>query len=71
MKKIVFVLAVLSFMSCKKDYDCTCTDQSGTTVEVHVIEKVNSKAKAERQCTDYYTQKYGSKPFNQTTCAIK
>jgi hypothetical protein len=70
MKKIIlFSVIVLTFASCKKNYDCTCTDQTGAVVSVTTFK--NTKGKAGEQCNAYYDQHYGNIPFNQTTCAIK
>ncbi len=67
MKKLILLLIIPAFAACKKNYNCVCSDPSGTLV---VTALKDTKAKAEQQCSDYYNQHYGT-TFNQVTCALK
>ena len=53
MKKVLGIVAIalfaLSFASCKKDYNCTCTDSVGTVTTI-AYTKVK-KADAEDACS--------------------
>ena len=70
MKKALFISisALFILTGCKKNYDCTCSDPSGTLV---VVTFKDNKGRAKEKCTAYYDQHYGSVPFNQVTCEIK
>ena len=69
MKKIILIGAIaIAFSSCKKNYTCTCKDQTGAVISVQTYK--NTKGKAGEQCSQYYNTTYGNIPFNQTTCAI-
>ncbi|MGZ4035144.1 MAG: hypothetical protein ACXVPU_03615 [Bacteroidia bacterium] len=69
MKKVILICTIaLSFAGCKKNYNCTCKDQTGAVVSVQTYK--NTKGKAEEQCSQYYNSTYGAIPFNQTTCSI-
>ncbi|HEY0030220.1 MAG TPA: hypothetical protein VGC65_05635 [Bacteroidia bacterium] len=67
MKKILFIVACITLASCKKEYSCTCTNPSGSTV---VFTEKMTKGKASEKCDDYYNDHYGSVPFNETSCEI-
>jgi hypothetical protein len=70
MKKIILICSVaIATTGCKKNYDCTCRDQTGAVIVVTTYK--NTKGKAGEQCSSYYNQHYGNIPFNQTTCAIE
>jgi hypothetical protein len=69
MKKVFLICTIaVSLASCKKNYDCTCKDQTGAVIIVTTYK--NTKGKAGEQCSQYYDQHYGNIPFNQTSCAI-
>ena len=69
MKKLLFVFVIITLVSCKKNYNCVCTDQNGTTLAVTTIK--DTKGRAGEKCTDYYNQHYANIAFNQITCQIK
>lgn len=69
MKNLLFVLVIITLVSCKKNYNCVCTDQNGKTLAVTAIK--DTKGKAGERCTAYYNQNYGNVTFNQITCQIK
>jgi hypothetical protein len=58
-KIILFVFAVILFVSCKKNYKCTCSNENGS-YEAGEIEA--TKRQAKKQC-----QSLGS---GSTTCDI-
>lgn len=73
MKKIVnsliaFLALVALMSSCKKEYNCTCSNPGGIG-EVKIIRE-SSKEKAAQKCEDYYNQQYGNIPWNETHCSI-
>ena len=68
MKKLLLLFLIPAFASCKKNYNCTCTDPSGTVVAITTIN--DTKENAKTQCIAYYNQHYGT-TFNQISCAIK
>ena len=68
MKNLTLLLIIFAFASCKKNYNCTCTDASGAVLAVTTIN--DTKENANQQCIAYYNQHYGS-TFNQVTCALK
>ena len=60
MKKVLLfavVLGAVSFTSCKKDYDCTCTvTNSGTVLSSNTVTLENvSKSDAEDACSSSVT----------------
>jgi hypothetical protein len=62
-KKILLVVFTLVlFASCKKDYDCECTNSAGTYVPGDPVE-ARTKSSANKQCA-----KLGS---SSTTCKAK
>ncbi len=67
MKNLLFILIGLAFVSCKKNYNCTCSDSSGTLAVTPIKD---TRENAQKQCDDYYNQHYGT-TFNQVTCTLK
>ena len=68
MKNLIFILTILSIISCKKEHTCQCINPGGT-VAVFIVK--DTKKKASKKCKDYYNQNYASVPFNETSCEIK
>lgn len=69
MKSILLISVVLiTLSSCNKEYDCVCTNPGGSEI---VFSVKSSKEKAEKKCTDYYNEHFGSIPWNETACEIK
>lgn len=54
--------------SCKKNYNCVCSDPNGT---LEVVTFKENKGKAQEKCSQYYDQHYGNVAFNQVKCEIK
>ncbi|MES2681862.1 MAG: hypothetical protein V4635_18355 [Bacteroidota bacterium] len=80
MKKFIAICIVAAFAtSCKKDYECVCTDTdtSGgtTTTYVNTIKAKTKKKDAEEWCKGFEksTVEVGgvSEPAEMGTCAIK
>lgn len=68
MKKIVFIIIVLSAFSCKKTYNCVCKDSTQSFVAFSVKA---TKGKAQQRCTDYFNEHYGSLVFSDMKCEIE
>lgn len=68
MKKLIFAITVLTFVACKKEYTCQCTNPGGTK-DVFTVK--DSKKDAESKCTKYYEDNYAHIPLNETICSIK
>ena len=68
MKKLMVVLAVLTFFGCKKEYTCNCTTPGGTTQAFTVKD---TRKDAEAQCTKFYNDNFAHIPLNETTCEVK
>ncbi len=60
--------AMIAMSGCKKNYTCACTNPGGTT---NVFTVKDTKSNADKKCTDYFNQTYGSVPMSETSCAIK
>lgn len=74
MKQVKTIAAIallaLTFTSCKKDYNCTCTTVVGpvSTDVVHKIDNVNY-ADAKKSCNNYEDQANSGLP-GSTTCHL-
>jgi hypothetical protein len=67
-KSLLFVLTVLIFIGCKKEYTCTCNNPGGTK---QIFTEKSSKKDATKKCKDYYNATYGNVAWNETSCEIK
>ena len=70
MKKLLFVVASFSFafVSCKKDYSCTCTTTLNGIQGAPVIYNYNNVSKTTAKAKCYENSKTTSGPaFNKTT----
>lgn len=75
MKKIVLILTALSFMSCKKEYNCVCTTigavPTGITQSTSSYKIKDTEKKAKDACSKR-SEKSKSAYLNiTTTCEIK
>jgi hypothetical protein len=69
MKSILLFISVFFILSsCKKEYNCVCTNPGGSEI---VFTVKDSKEKAKQKCADYYDQHFASIPWNETSCEIK
>ena len=70
MKQIFIILSgiiVLSSVSCKKGYTCSCFSDSGFYDGFDIKE---SKKRAQKKCDDYYKSNYENRPVNDTVVNI-
>jgi hypothetical protein len=77
MKKIIFVLALLSvrMVSCKKEYSCTCTTTTtgwmGTTNGTSTSVIKDTKKKAEETCREKSSTASTNGMSVTSTCSIQ
>ncbi|MEO6903195.1 MAG: hypothetical protein ABI315_08580 [Bacteroidia bacterium] len=68
MKKLIFAITILTFVACKKEYTCQCTNPGGTK-DVFTVK--DSKSNAKSKCDKYYQDNFANVPLNETICNIK
>jgi hypothetical protein len=65
---LLFSATFFILSSCKKEYNCVCTNPGGSEI---VFSVKDSKEKAKAKCADYYNEHFASIPWNETSCEIK